>query len=395
MKRLTCSDSRSHDFFQRSCCLPNDAEPRRHERVRDRLRLVHDAPVAEDVVRQRAVVAERGRPAEEVLVLPAVEDAQQGGPPVGREAARRAGDGAEDRLRALDHAERDVVAHLLHAAEPVRGLVQGVRVADDGADARIAEVGHETSEGIRLEHRVGIDERTDVGARAPDALGHRGTLAAIRVEADADDGRIAVSRLQHPLPGLVARPVVDDDHVELVARVVAREAGVDRRGDPVLLVERGDDDRHARPVAEVGRRPVQRREQEARADVHGDEQRVAVEERVVHQQRGARVLRQPDPVQQEGAVEDARDLHAPARGAHQQRARGPGRRDRRRTRRPASWPRPRLRLHRLRQARRLRAAVRPLTLEGHGAVRRLERSPVMHGTSAGAKTRANPQVREL
>ena len=249
-----------------------------------------------------------GLAAEEALMLPAVEHRQQRGAAVGGEAARGAGDGAEQRLAALDHAEGDEVAHLLHPRQEVRGLVQHLGVPDDGADALVGEVGDEQGEPVGLDDGVGVDEDADLAARAADALRHAGPLAAILREADAHDLRVALAGGEHVLPRRVGRPVVDDDDLEPIGGVVAHQARVDRRLDARLLVEGRDHDRARGAVARVGCRPVERREREAGADVEGHAQRVRVEERIVEERGEAAVLRDPDPVDEHDRVEHADEL---------------------------------------------------------------------------------------
>ncbi len=262
-------------------------------------------------------------------MLPALEHLEQGGPAVGREAARCAGDGTEQRLAALDHPEGDEIPHLLHAGQPVRGLVQHLGVTDHRAHTLVGEVGDEQREPFRLDDRVGVDEDADLAARAADPLGHPGALAPVFGEPDADDLRVALARREHPLPGRVGRAVVEHDDLEPVGRVVARQAGVDRRLDAALFVEGGNHDRAGGPVAGVGGRAVERREREPRDHVERDAERVGVEEGVVQQRRKTGVLGDPDPVDECDRVDDADELDRAGDAANEQRA-VPARRQRRR-----------------------------------------------------------------
>ena len=174
---------------------------------------------------------------EEALVLPAVEHLEQRGAPVGGEAAGGAGDGAEDRLAALDHAEGDVVAHLLHAGEPGsrscsaprRGRRRRRPVGSPKSATRNASPFGSTTESESTKTQTSPLER-----RIPSAIA--GALAAVLVEADAEDVRVALARREHPLPGAVGRAVVDDDDLEARPRD-SRSSGR-RRSSPRCIPPR-------------------------------------------------------------------------------------------------------------------------------------------------------------
>src|SRR5919198_2850292 len=86
---------------------------RRREGVRTRPRLVDDAVVTQDSVRQRSIVAVGCLAAEKPLRLPLWENVQENRVAVGRKKTRSAGHRPEEGLRALDYSEGDVVTHLL------------------------------------------------------------------------------------------------------------------------------------------------------------------------------------------------------------------------------------------------------------------------------------------
>ena len=168
---------------------------------------------------------------------------------VGREAAGGAGDRAEDRLRALDHAEGDEVAHLLQQREHVVGAVLHVGVAGHGGHAVVAERLDDLAQRVGLERRVRVDEADDLGVGRADARRHRGALAAVVREADRVQVREAPRGERHALPGRVGRAVVDGEDREQVLRVVEREDRRERRLDRRLLVHRGDHDGDGRQLS--------------------------------------------------------------------------------------------------------------------------------------------------
>src|SRR5439155_6875400 len=87
-----------------------------------------------------------------------------------------------------------------------------------------------------------------LAARVREAGEVRAAVAAARL---LDDGRSVGGR---DLRGLVARPVVDDDHLSVAARRLDPPPRlVDDRADRLLLVEAGDDDGDLRLVRGHGR----------------------------------------------------------------------------------------------------------------------------------------------
>ena len=280
----------------------------RHVGRAARGRLVDDARALEQHVGERAVVAERGLAAEERLRLPARQHLEQAVAAVGREAAGRAGHGAEDRLRALDHAEGHEVAHLLQQREHVVGAVLHVGVAGHGGHAAVAERLDDLAQRVGLERRVRVDEADDLRVGRADAGGHRRALAAVVREADRVQVREAPRGERHALPGRVGRAVVDREHREQVLRVVEREDRGERRLDRRLLVHGRDHDGDGRQlVRPAAHRVVEQREAEAREQVDGHAEAVEPEERVEPERGQVRALDEPDDAreQQEVAAEQA------------------------------------------------------------------------------------------
>src|SRR5205085_10882942 len=101
---------------------------------------------------------------------------------------------------------------------------------------------------VGVEIRVGVDEDEDLARRAPEAFGHGATLAVVATQVDGLEPGTAPAGLEDAGPCVVGRAIVDDDHLDQVARVADIEAGGARAADAFFLVEGGDDDADRWPV---------------------------------------------------------------------------------------------------------------------------------------------------
>jgi hypothetical protein len=249
----------------------------------------------------------------ERLELPALEEREHDPAPVRGAAPRRARDGARQQgLGPLDDPERREVPDLLHLGQPVDAAVAHVGVTDHGPHPAVGEGLHEVDDGVGVEVGVGVDEHEDLACRPPDPLRHGAPLAVVAPERHRVQLWPALLGLLDPLPGAVRRPVVDGDHLEAAGRVVHGEARGDRPDDPVLLVERGDDDRHRGAKAAVGHGPVEQRHDEAPEDVQDDGDGVGREQRVAGQRGEGQVLGEPDEPEDDGGVGDDGELEGAA-----------------------------------------------------------------------------------
>jgi hypothetical protein len=112
--------------------------------------------------------------------------------------------------------------------------------------------GEGAAERVGRVHDVGVREQQPLPARGPHPLPAGPGLAdPARREGLAREHPhpgVAARRREGGGPGAVARLVVDHDHLE--RGVLERAQAADRRADPALLVARGDDHAHGRPLAQ-------------------------------------------------------------------------------------------------------------------------------------------------
>ena len=194
----------------------------------DRRRHVHRQPAAfGEHEREREVVA-RGRPERQVGLL-----AHRVDRPV---AGRHAG---QPRLEIADRELGTPVDALLVGAALVDQPRLPARVADPG----VAERRHQLAQGVGRPRRVRVAEREQLAARPLGACVLRRHLAlALEVEDEVGAGGPG------ELDRAIGRAVGGDDHLQELARVVERERVADLRLDHLLLVVRGDDQRHRRQL---------------------------------------------------------------------------------------------------------------------------------------------------
>ena len=155
--------------------------------------------------------------------------------------------GAEDaRQGALAPLDERLVAPVEALLAAERGLL-GPQDAVDAADAAHPGVGegpHQPPQAVRPEAARGVAERHDLAPRPLDAVAQHGQLPAVLLEGQYLDPAVRIL-LGHG-HGPVGRAVAQHQDLELALRVVERHAAFELGAQGVLLVVRGDEQRHRR-----------------------------------------------------------------------------------------------------------------------------------------------------
>ena len=144
-------------------------------------------------------------------------------------AATPRADGARyhrDAVQQVEGAPVHVLAGHVLQRLPSRDEVEPVadlRVAGHGADGRIAQRCHQFGDGLRLEHRVGIEADDDLACRAFDAVIQCTGLAAVLLHEHAH-ARVVTECGACDRPRAIGRSVVDHHHIQRAGEPLREQA---------------------------------------------------------------------------------------------------------------------------------------------------------------------------